>query len=242
MSYNQELRPVPVRSQGGVFAPEAASASVFSTNKVLRNTYLLLSMTLLFSAAMAAVGMALGLPRGAGLVCSLAAIGLLWFVLPRTANSVNGLYVVFGVTGLLGLGLGPMLNAYLTMIPNGGQLIMTALGGTALIFASLSAYVLTTKKDFSFMGGFLMTGVLVLLFVSLGAVVASLFGVALSGLFLAISAASMMLFSALILFDTSRIIHGGETNYINATIALYLDILNIFTSLLHLLGFSSSDD
>jgi modulator of FtsH protease len=245
MSYNNEMRPVPVRIEGAAargYPGSATTAITAEASKVLRNTYMLLAMTLLFSAAMAGVGMAIGLPRGAGLISSLVALGLLWFVLPRTANSVNGLYVVFAVTGLLGLGLGPMLNAYLTFLPNGGQLIMTALGGTALIFASLSAYVLTTKKDFSFMGGFLMTGVLVLLFVSLGAVAASLFGVQLSGLFLAISAAAMMLFSALILFDTSRIIHGGETNYIMATIALYLDILNIFTSLLHLLGFANSDD
>lgn len=242
MSYNNELRPVPVRAQGGVYAPAGREESLLSSHKVLRNTYILLSLTLLFSAMMAGVAMAVGAPRGVGLASSLVALGLLWFVLPRTANSEKGLYVVFAVTGLLGFGLGPMLSAYLTFLPNGGQLILTALGGTALIFASLSAYVLTTKKDFSFMGGFLMTGVLVLLFVSLGAVVASLFGVQLSGVFLAISAASMLLFSALILFDTSRIIHGGETNYIMATIALYLDILNIFTSLLHLLGFANSDD
>lgn len=242
MSYPNSYRPVPVQSQPGVYSEPLSAGGLISTHKVLRNTYILLSMTLLFSAAMAGVAMAMGVPRGMGLVCSLVALGLLWFVLPRTANSEKGLYVVFAVTGLLGFGLGPMLNAYLTFLPNGGQLIMTALGGTALIFASLSAYVLTTKKDFSFMGGFLMTGVLVLLFVSLGAVIASLFGVELSGLFLAISAASMLLFSAMILFDTSRIIHGGETNYIMATIALYLDILNIFTSLLQLLGFASSDD
>lgn len=240
MNYDKNLQPV--RISGGEYLPREAAGSASSANKVLRNTYLLLSMTLLFSAAMAALSMAIDAPRGLSLLTSLAALGLLWFVLPRTANSEKGLYVVFAVTGLLGFGLGPMLNMYLKALPNGGQLIMTALGGTGLIFASLSAYAVTSKKDFSFMGGFLMTGVLVLLFVSLGAVIASLFGVQLSGLFLAISAASMLIFSALILFDTSRIIHGGETNYIMATIALYLDILNIFTSLLQLLGFANSDD
>ena len=149
--------------------------------------------------------------------------------------------MVFGITGLLGFGLGPMLNHYLKL-PNGGELVMTALGGTALIFGALSAYVLTTKKDFSFMGGFLMTGVIVLLVASLGTVAASFFGVDVSMAFVAISAVSVLLFSGLILYDTSRIINGGETNYIMATIALYLDVYNIFTSVLHLLGFASSDD
>lgn len=215
--------------------------SLLATHTVLRNTYMLLAMTLVFSGLMAALSVAINPPRFTGLVTSLAAMALIWFALPRTANSEKGLYVVFGITGLLGFGLGPMLNHYLR-IPNGGQLIMTALGGTGLIFAGLSAYVLTTKKDFSFMGGFLIAGVMVLLVVSLGAVGASLFGINVSGAFIAISAVSMLLFSGLILFDTSRIIHGGETNYIMATIALYLDVYNIFTSLLTLLGFASNDD
>lgn len=215
--------------------------SLLATHKVLRNTYILLAATLMFSAVTAAISVAVAPPRFTGLVCSLLAMALIWFVLPRTANSSQGLGVVFGITGLLGFGLGPMLNHYLS-IPNGGQLVMTAMGGTALIFASLSAYVLTTKKDFSFMGGFLMAGVLVLLFVSLGAVGASLFGFNISGVFLAINAVAMLLFSALILYDTSRIIHGGETNYIMATISLYLNVYNLFTSLLSLLGFASRDD
>ncbi len=218
-----------------------SATSLLATHKVLRNTYMLLSATLLFSALMAGLAMAVGAPRGVGLITSLAAMALIWFALPRTANSEKGLYVVFAITGLLGFGLGPMINQYLKLA-NGGQLVMTALGGTALIFGALSAYVLTTKKDFSFMGGFLMTGVMVLFFASLALVGASFFGLNISGAFIAISAVSMLLFSALILFDTSRIIHGGETNYIMATIALYLDILNIFTSLLHLLGFASRDD
>lgn len=217
------------------------ASSLLSTHKVLRNTYMLLAMTLLFSGLTAALSMAINPPRFTGLVSSLVAMALIWFALPRTANSEKGLYVVFAITGLLGFGLGPMLNHYL-QVPNGSQLIMTALGGTGLIFTALSAYVLTTKKDFSFMGGFLMVGVMVLVVVSLGAVVAGMFGVNISGAFLAISAVSMLLFSGLILFDTSRIIHGGETNYIMATIALYLDVYNIFTSALHLLGFANSDD
>ena len=230
--------PVPARI-GGYAAPQG---SLLSTHKVLRNTYLLLSMTLLFSAAMAGLSMALNVPYGVSLVASLVSMALIWFVLPRTAESSAGLWVVFAITGLLGFGLGPVLSHYLKVLPNGGQLIMTALGGTGLIFVALSGYVLTTKKDFSFMGGFLMAGVMVLLLCSVGAMVASFFGVAVSGVFLALSAVSMLLFSGLLLYDTSRIIHGGETNYIMATIALYLDIYNIFTSLLHLLGFASSDD
>ena len=231
-------QPSPVRVGGYT----GSAGSLLATHKVLRNTYMLLSMTLLFSAAMAGVSMAVNAPYGLSLVASLVSMGLIWFVLPRTANSEKGLYVVFAITGLLGFGLGPVLSMYLKALPNGGQLIMTALGGTGLIFAALSGYVLTTKKDFSFMGGFLMTGVIVLLLCSLGAMVASFFGVAVSGVFLALSAVSMLLFSGLLLYDTSRIINGGETNYIMATIALYLDIYNIFTSLLHLLGFANSDD
>jgi modulator of FtsH protease len=230
----QPLRAVSTSTYG-------SAGSLISTHKVLRQTYLLLAMTLLFSAVTAALSVAIEPPRFTGLVTSLVAMALIWFVLPRTANSEKGLFVVFGITGLLGFGLGPMLNHYLNL-PNGGQLVMTALGGTALIFGALSAYVLTTKKDFSFMGGFLMVGVLVLLFASLGTVVAGLLGVNVSMAFVALSAVSVLLFSALILFDTSRIIHGGETNYIMATIALYLDVYNIFTSVLHLLGFASSDD
>lgn len=230
----QPLRTATIGTYGN-------ASSLLSTHKVLRNTYMLLAATLLFSALTAGVSMAIGAPRMTGLVTSLAAMALIWFALPRTANSEKGIYVVFAITGLLGFGLGPMLNHYLKLA-NGGQLVMTALGGTALIFGALSGYVLTTKKDFSFMGGFLMTGVIVLLVASLAAVGASLFGIDVSMAFIAISAVSVLLFSGLLLYDTSRIIYGGETNYIMATVALYLDIYNIFTSLLHLLGFASNDD
>ena len=230
----QPLRTATIGTYGNV-------SSLLATHKVLRNTYMLLAATLLLSAVMAAVSMAINPPRFTGLVSSLGAMALIWFALPRTANSEKGIYVVFAITGMLGFGLGPMLNHYLKL-PNGGELVMTALGGTALIFGALSGYVLTTKKDFSFMSGFLMTGVIVLLVASLAAVGASFFGIDVSMAFIAISAVSVLLFSGLILYDTSRIINGGETNYIMATVALYLDILNIFTSLLHLLGFASNDD
>ena len=206
--------------------------SALETNKVLRNTYALLAMTLLFSAAMATLSVFIGPPHGVALVCSLAALGIIFFVLPRTAESGAGIGVVFLFTGLLGFGLGPMLNAYLS-VPGGSSIIATAMGGTGAIFLALSGYVLTTKKDFSFLGGFLFVGLIVVL----GFIVVSLF-VNIPAMSLMISAAIVLLMSGLILFDTSRIINGGETNYIMATTSLFLNILNLFTALLHLLGMS----
>lgn len=210
--------------------------AVLVTNKLIRNTYTLLSLTLLFSAMTCAISMALGVGRGAGLVTSLAALGLLWFVLPKTAHSSAGLGVVFAITGLLGFGLGPVISSYLTLA-NGSQIVMTALGGTGAIFLGLSTYALTTKRDFSFMGGFLIVGMLVVL----GAALLNIF-LAVPALSLTISAVVVMLMSGFILYDTSRMVNGGETNYVLATISLYLNILNLFTSLLHLLGLSSAND
>lgn len=208
--------------------------SAISTNKVLRNTYMLLSMTLVFSAVCAGIAMAMGLGQGSALVLMLVGFGLL-FVVHRTADSSKGIIAIFAFTGVLGASIGPMLNFYMAM-PNGPSLVMQALGGTALVFFSLSGYVLTTRKDFSFMGGFLMVGLVVI-------VVASIAGIFFSvpGLSLAISAAAVLIMSGLILFDTSRIINGGETNYIRATVALYLDIYNLFIHLLHLLGIFGDD-
>ncbi len=204
--------------------------SALASNKVLRNTYSLLAMTLLFSAAMAMVSMFFNIPRGMAMICSFGAIGLIWFVLPRVEDSAAGLGVVFAFTGLLGIGIGPMLNSYLAL-PNGPTLVATAMGGTGAIFLALSGYVLTTKKDFSFMGGFLMVGVIVLF----GAILISLFTSS-TAFSVAISAGMILLMSGFILFDTSRIINGGETNYIRATVSLFLNIYNMFTSLLMLLG------
>ena len=217
-----------------------SQSTVASTNKVLRNTYMLLSMTLLFSAATAGLSMALNVPYLVSLGTSIAAMILLWFVVPRTANSSAGIFVVFAITGLLGFGLGPMLNHYLAL-PNGPQVVMMAMGGTATIFLGLSAYVLTTRKDFSFMGGFLMVGILVAFLAALVALGGSFFGYPMSGLSLAVSAMFVLLMSGLILYETSNIIHGGETNYVLATVSLYVAIYNLFTSLLHLLGFASND-
>lgn len=215
--------------------------SVLATNRVLKNTYLLLSMTLLFSAAMAGLSMMLQVPYGVSLITSIAAIVLLWFVVPRTANSSAGLITVFAVTGLLGFGLGPILSHYLGM-RNGPQLVMTAMGITGVVFVGLSAYVLTSRRNFSFMGGFLMAGVLVAFLAALLSVGASMFGYPMPGLALAVSSMFALLMCGMILWQTSEIIHGGETNYILATVGLYVSIYNMFTSLLHILGVSSGDD
>ena len=209
----------------------AASSSIIATNKVLKNTYILLGMTLLFSAVTAMGSMAIGLGHGASLGMWLVSMGLLIFALPRTQNSASGLLVVFAITGLLGASLGPLLNHYLAT-SNGAALVAQALGGTAIVFFGLSGYALTSRKDFSFMGGFLMVGFLVVIL----AAVANLF-FAVPAASLAISAAVILLMSGFILYDTSRIIHGGETNYIRATIGLYISIVNLFTSMLNLLGF-----
>ncbi|OUS36096.1 BAX inhibitor protein [Oleispira antarctica] len=219
----------------------AQSVTSAATQKVLRNTYMLLGMTLAFSALTAGISMAMNLGGGAAMIMSLAALAIVWFVLPRTANTAMGLPVVFLFTGLLGAALGPMLNRYLAL-PNGSEMVMQALGGTAIIFFSLSAYVLTTKKDFSFMGGFLFAGLMVVIVGAIGAMVASyFFGVDVSLFSLVISGAIVLLMSGFILFDTSRIINGGETNYIMATVGLYLNIYNLFTSLLHIIGATSDD-
>ena len=203
-------------------------------NKVLRNTYMLLGLTLLFSAFTAGVAMMMQISQTTALILFLVGFGLL-FVVNRTADSGKGLVAVFAFTGVLGAALGPMLNYYIGLA-NGPGLIMQALGGTAVVFFALSAYVLTTRKDFSFMGGFLMVGLIVAVIAS---IVLIFFNVPVANMVL--SAVIVLLMSGFILFDTSRIIHGGETNYIRATVALYLDIYNLFTSLLSLLGAGGDD-
>lgn len=217
-----------------IFATETQTQGV-AVNKVLKNTYMLLAMTLLFSAFTAVVSMAVNLGFGVALICNIAALALLWFGLPRVANSSKGIGMVFVITGLLGLGLGPMLNHYAGMT-NGSGLILQALAGTAIVFFTLSGYVLTTRKDFSFLQGFVMAGLVVVLL----AIVANLF-LQTPAISLAISAAIILLMSAAILWETSNIINGGETNYIMATMSLYISLLNIFTSLLHLLGIFSDE-
>jgi modulator of FtsH protease len=210
-----------------------SSESILATNKLIKNTYMLLSMTLVFSGVLAYLGMALNISHGMALAASLIGIGLLWFVLPRTQNSAAGIPVIFAFTGLLGLGLGPMLNYYMSVNPN---IVMLAMGGTGVIFLGLSGYALATRKDFSFMGGFIFVGMLV----AIGAMLLNLF-LAIPVLSLAISGAVIMIMSGFILFQTSALIHGGETNYISATAGLFIAILNIFTSLLHILGILGDD-
>ena len=219
----------------------AANATDFQTaaapaaNMVVRNTYLLLSMTLAFSALAAAASLALKLPHP-GLILTLVGYFGLLFLTTKFRDSALGLAFVFALTGFMGYTLGPILNAYLAL-PNGAQVVMTAMGGTAAIFLGLSGYALASRKDFSFMGGFLTVGILVAFFAGLGAVFFDL-----HGLSLAVSAMFVLLMSGLILYETSNIIHGGETNYLMATVTLYVSIFNLFTSLLHRLGFAGGDD
>jgi len=208
---------------------------VLATNKVLKNTYMLLAMTLLFSAFTAAVSMVIGIGQGLALILMLVSFGLLFWV-HKAAESSQGLVAIFAFTGCLGASLVPMLSYYVALA-NGPSIVLQALGGTGLIFFALSGYALTTRKDFSFMRGFLFTGLIV-------AIVAMLLNIFLNipVLSLVISAAVIMIMSGLILFDTSRIIHGGETNYIRATVALYLNVYNIFIHLLHLISALSGRD
>ena len=210
--------------------------SVLATNRLIRNTYTLLSLTLLFSGLTAALSMVLVMPPMTYLLSVGGALVLVWFVLPKAARSVHGLWVVFAITGLLGFGLGPILSIYLAL-PNGSNVVMTALGGTGVIFLALSGYALTTRRDFSFLGGFLFTGIIVVLV----AAIANIF-LAIPVLSLVISAVVILIMSGFILFDTGRMVNGGETNYILATVSLYLSIFNIFIHLLHLLGIASNND
>lgn len=228
-----------MRPLANVISGSATSGAQIS--KVVRNTYTLLAMTLLFSAVTAGISMAIQPPMFTGMICSLGALGLIWLVLPKTANSSAGLGVVFGITGLLGFGLGPLLTHYLAM-PNGGSVVAMAFGSTAAIFLGLTGYVMVTKKDFSFMGGFLMAGMMVVIFSMLALLVAGLFGFAMPMASLALSAAVALLMAGFMLFDTSRLINGGETNYIMATVGIYLSIYNLFVSLLQLIGAFSGDD
>lgn len=205
-------------------------ASVLEVNKVLRNTYLLLSMTLFASALSAVVTMVLQVSQGIGLLMLLGGF-VSTFVIRAKARSASGLAWVFLFAILMGGALGPTISVYLQAYANGSMIVAQALGGTALIFLSLSGYALVSGKNFSYLGGFLMTGMIV----ALVAIIANLF-LQMPALSLAISSAVILLMSGLILFDTSRIINGGETNYILATVGLYLSIFNIFVHLLSLLG------
>jgi len=209
--------------------------SVLQTNKLLRNTYSLLAMTLVFSAMTAGLSMAFNLPHP-GLILTLVGYFGLLFLTAKLRNSAWGLVSVFALTGFMGFTLGPIVNAYLSL-PNGHEVVMQALGGTGIIFFALSAYAVKSQKDFSFMGGFLFVGILVAFLAGLAAIFFEM-----PGLSLAVSAMFVLLMAGLILFETSQIVNGGETNYIMATVTLYVSIYNLFTSLLHLLGAFSGND
>lgn len=217
-------------------ASPPVETTTLATNKLIKNTYTLLAMTLLFSAAMAGLAMVLNLPHPGIIITLVGYFGLL-FLTSKFQNSGVGIVFVFALTGFMGITLGPIVNMYVHAFSNGSQLVMMAMGGTGAIFLGLSGYALTTRKDFSFMGGFLMVGILVAFLAGLAAWIFSL-----PGLSLAVSAMFVLLMSGLILWETSNIVHGGETNYIMATVTLYVTIYNLFTSLLHLLGAFAGED
>jgi modulator of FtsH protease len=206
-----------------------------STSKVIRNTYTLLSLTLIFSGLVAGTSMALNLPHP-GILLTLAGYFGLLFAITKFRNQGLGIALVFALTGFMGYTLGPILNAYLSLA-NGGSIIMMAMGSTGAIFLGLSGYALVSRKDFSFMGGFLMVGILVAFLAGLAAVFLQM-----PMLSLAVSSMFVLLMSGLILYQTSAIIHGGETNYVMATVTLFVTIFNLFTSLLHLLGFMGGEN
>jgi len=212
------------------YAVARPSESVLATNKLIKNTYILLSLTLLFSALTAGIAMAVNMPYMGPLVTLGGYFGLL-FLTTKLRNSAWGLLSIFALTGFMGLTLGPLLNAYIQTFSNGTELVMTALGGTGVIFLGLSGYALVTRKDFSFLGGFLMVGILVAFLAGIGAMLFNL-----PSLSLAVSSIFILLMSGMILYQTSAMIHGGETNYIMATITLYVTIYNLFLSLLNLLA------
>ena len=221
----------PVIVAGRVESRESALA----TNKVLRNTYLLLSATLAFSALMAGVAYALDVPYLGPWITLIGYFALL-FAVHKTADSAWGLLSVFALTGFMGFTLGPIISYYVQAIPDGHTVVMTAFGITAVAFTALSAYAVKSGRRFSAMGGFLMVGILTAFVLGIVALVFSLptLALAVSGLF-------VLLMAGLILYQTGEIVHGGETNYIHATVTLYVSIYNMFTSLLHLLGVAADD-
>jgi modulator of FtsH protease len=204
--------------------------TALATNSVLRNTYMLLSLTLLFSAAVAGTAMALNAPHP-GLIITLVGYFGLLFAVEKTKNSAMGLVSVFALTGFMGYTIGPILNLYINSFSNGTEIVMLALGGTGAIFLGMSAYALASGKRFNQWGGMLFMGILVAFVMSIIAVVFSI-----PALSMAVSALFVLLMSALIVYQTGEIVHGGETNYITATVTLFVTIYNLFLSLLQLLG------
>ena len=223
---NPRIQTVPL--------PNTRTESVLASNKMIRNTYMLLSMTLLFSALTAGLSLAMRLPHPGMIITLVGYFGLL-FLTTKLRNSGWGLLSVFALTGFMGYTLGPIIGYYLGL-PNGGQTVMMAMAGTAVIFLTLSGYALTTRKNFSFMSGFLMVGILVAFLAGLAAIFFQI-----PALSLTVSAAFVLLMSGFILFETSNMIHGGETNYVLATVGLFVSLFNLFTSLLSLFGLGGND-
>ncbi len=220
----------PFRNQ----AQTATTVIDSAAHRVLRNTYFLLSLCLGFAAAVAATSVAFALPNPGILLTLVGFYGLLWLI-HRNRDSGTGILLLFALTGFMGYTLGPVIGNALHSA-HGAQTVLMALGGTAATFVALSAYALVSKRDMTFMGGFLTAGMVV-------AILASLAGIFLQipALSLAISALVVLLMSGMILFETSNIVRGGETNYVMATLSLFVSIFNLFTSLLHLLGFANKD-
>ena len=223
---------LPIETTTGriIDVPTAATAAA---GRVLRNTYMLLSATLVWSALVAGAAMTLNLPYP-GIVLTLVGYYGLLFAIMKLRESAWSVALVFALTGFMGYTLGPLLNHYLRVIPNGGSVIMTALGITGITFFALSAYAISTRRNFQFMGSFLFVGVLAGCWIGLAAALFHL-----PGLSLAVSGLFVLLSSGIILWQTGEIINGGETNYVLATVSLYVQIFNLFTSLLNLLGYSS---
>ncbi|GAA4028400.1 Bax inhibitor-1/YccA family protein [Actimicrobium antarcticum] len=230
-----------MNDRNSLFGNSSANSTSVSTvidsnaRRVLRNTYLLLAACLTFSAVTAGTTAALGIP-GPGILITLAGYFGLLFAVNKFRDQGLGVVLLFALTGFMGYTLGPIISRYLSM-PNGAETVMLAFGGTASIFVALSAYALVTKRDLTMMGGFLTIGILV-------AFLASLAGVFLQipALSLTVSAAFVFLMSGMILYETNNIVRGGETNYVMATLSLFVSIFNLFTSLLQILGFVNRDD
>ena len=225
------MRPMQAAAGG-----TARTGAALATNKIIRNTYLLLAMTLATSALAAGVAMALDAPPLHWLIVLGGYFGLL-FLTAKSAESAMGLVWVFALTGFMGYTLGPIIDLYMSAFGNGAQLVAMAFGGTATIFLGLSAYVLTTRRDFGFLGGFLFVGILVAFLAGIGAIVFSI-----PALSLAVSAMFILLMSGYILYQTSQLVHEPNTNYIMATVGLYVAIFNLFTALLHLFGIFGGQD
>lgn len=217
-----------------VRAQSATTVIDSAAHRVLRNTYMLLSLCLGFAVLTAGISATLGLPHP-GIIITLAGYFGLLFLITKYRERGVGVALVFALTGFMGYTLGPIVSQYLSM-PNGTQTVMTALGGTAAIFMGLSAYALVSKRDMSFLGGFLAIGILVAFLTGLAALFLNI-----PALSLTVSAVFVLLMSGLILYETSSIVRGGETNYVMATVTLFVSIFNLFTSLLHLLGFAGKE-